>query len=103
MTRTDISPAAPPERSRAGRVRRMVVKAVAGVLGAAGIGFVCCVLPVLLIGGGTAAIADGIARETRAMIPVGIVLLLAAVAFVVVRRVRAARRQRHDEVNHGPG
>lgn len=103
MTRTDTPPAAAPAGSRAGRLCRVIAKAAAAVLGAAGIGFVCCVLPVLLIGGGTAAIADGVARETRAMIPVGVLLLVAAVAFVVVRRLRAARRPRHDEVSDGPG
>jgi hypothetical protein len=83
---------------RGGRLRRRIVKAVAGVFGAAGVGFVCCVLPVLLAGGGTAAVADGLARETRAMIPVGILLLVAAVVFIAVRRHQAARRRRHDEV-----
>ncbi|GAA0940826.1 hypothetical protein [Virgisporangium aurantiacum] len=84
--------------TRGSRLRRRIVKAVAGVFGTAGVGFVCCVLPVLLAGGGTAAVADGLARETRAMIPVGILLLLAAVAFIAVRRHQAARRRRPDGV-----
>ncbi|HEX8347317.1 MAG TPA: hypothetical protein VF657_21650 [Actinoplanes sp.] len=95
MTRIDTPPA--PTRSRDGGVRGMIAKAAAWVLGAAGIGFVCCVLPLLLVGGGTAAIADGLVRETKAMVPVGVVLLLGAVVFVGVRRHRAARRSPTDE------
>jgi hypothetical protein len=41
------------------------------------------------IGGGTAAVVDGLVRETRQMIPIGLAAVAAGVAYILIRRQRA--------------
>lgn len=74
------------------RPLRRALKVAAGILSGATVWFVCCVLPILLVGGGTAAVTDGIVRESLIMVPIGLLLAGAGLAYILIRRARSRRR-----------
>ncbi len=71
---------------------RLPRRLAGGALATAAIYFVCCVLPVLLVGGGTAAITAGIVRESLIIIPLGLIMIGAGVGYTLIRRASARRR-----------
>jgi hypothetical protein len=85
-----------PDEQRPVSPKSRVLKIGGGVLGGAAVSFLCCVLPVLLVGGGTAAVTDGLVRESRSMIPLGVILLFGAVLYVAVRKRRNRRAAKND-------
>ncbi len=85
MTAPSTTPARSHHRRNLRRWAGRIAAAAAGL-------FVFCVLPVLLLGGGTATVTAGLIAEGEQTLVIGVVLGALALGYLAVHRRRARRR-----------